>query len=71
MDELRALLGERGLPVTEIDRVIAVLEECDRARFAPGRADGDVTAALGTMQDTASDLIEVIEKVALAEEPGT
>jgi hypothetical protein len=68
MDELRALLAVRGLPANEIDRLIALLEECDRGRFAPGRADGQASAALGALQDAASDLIDVIEKAALAEE---
>jgi hypothetical protein len=78
MDELRALLAARGLPVKEIDRVIALLEECDKARFAPGGigmnvgSDGgaaSLDSSLATTLDLASDLILFIEKAPLS--PGT
>jgi hypothetical protein len=66
MDELGALLSKRGLPATEIDRVIALLEECDRARFAPG--DIGVESSLGATLDLASELILFIEKARLSAE---
>src|SRR5207253_531996 len=38
MDELRDLLLQRGLPGEEAGRIIAALESCDLARFAPTTA---------------------------------
>ena len=70
MEELRALLGERGLPALESDRVIVLLEECDRARFAPGNVGGDA-AYLATTLERASDLIDLVEKAPLREESGS
>ncbi|MES1171829.1 MAG: BatD family protein [Bacteroidota bacterium] len=82
MDELRALLTARGLPAAETDRVISLLEQCDGARFgasAPGvgagagagaGAGGD-GAALSAALDQANALIDVIEKIPLAEEGRT
>ncbi len=74
MDELRALLGARGLASTEADRIIALLEECDHARFAPRTATvgpaGDAVS-LGTALDLASELIDFIEKASLIEEAGS
>lgn len=63
LDELRALLAERAFPAAQIDRVIALLEECDHGRFAPRPAVGDAARSLGPIQETASELIDVIEKL--------
>ena len=71
MDELRVLLSTRGLGPTEADRIIALLEECDRGRFAPGRTDSNGLASLDTLQDTASDLLDALEKATLSEEIGS
>jgi BatD DUF11 like domain len=71
-DELRTLLGARGLPAAEADRVIAVLEECDRARFAPGGVDAaGQSASLRAALDGASDLIDLIEKAPIVAEART
>jgi len=50
--------------------VIALLEECDRARFAPGSAGGDA-ASLATTLERASELIDLVEKAPLREEGGS
>ena len=71
MDELRVLLSTRGLGPAEADRIIALLEECDRGRFAPGRTDSNGLASLDTLQDTASDLLDALEKATLSEEIGS
>jgi hypothetical protein len=62
MDELRALLRERGLPAAETDRLIAELEQCDAARFAPGAVSPEATAAA---LERAGDLMLAIEKAPL------
>ena len=72
MDELRDLLLQRGMPTGEADRIIAALERCDLARFAPATADAgaareQMTAAL----DGAAELIVAIDKAPLREEPVT
>ena len=64
MEELKGLLGERGLPPGEADRVIALLEECDRARFAPGSVAGD-PASLAATLERANELIDFLEKAPL------
>jgi hypothetical protein len=69
LDELRAATTARGLPAGDADRLIAQLEECDRARFAPGGdggagAGGGLAGALGR----ASELIELVEKARLGED---
>jgi hypothetical protein len=69
MDELRELLRRRGVPGDIVERVADTLEDCDRARFAPGTGDvgrDRMNAAL----ERAGDLIVVIEKARLNEEGG-
>ena len=65
MDELRALLAGRGVAAADVDRLIALLEECDRARFAPGSVDA---ATLGTTLEQAAELIDVVERTPLGGE---
>ena len=60
MDELRAHLGELGLGEAETSRVLALLEDCDRARFAPGSMASD-DAALGAALERAGDVVAAIE----------
>ena len=72
MDELRVLMLQRGMPAGEAARIIAALEDCDLARFAPATADAGaarerMTAAL----DGAAELIVAIDKTPLREEPAT
>ena len=72
MDELRDLLLQRGLPADEAARIIAALEGCDLARFAPATADAaaareQMSAAL----ERAGELILAIDKAPLREEAGT
>lgn len=64
MDELAALLAARGLPGAEAARIVAELEACDQARFAPG-ADTAGPEALSAALDRAGELIEAIEKAPL------
>ena len=72
MDELRELLLARGLAAPQVDRVVGLLETCDQARFAPSPASGggDPASTLGSILDTASELIDVIERASLADEAG-
>lgn len=65
-DELSALLGERGMPVEATARVLAELEACDLARFAPG-ADTETAAAMTAALERADELIGLIEKAPLRE----
>jgi hypothetical protein len=72
MDELRDLLLERGMSADEAGRVIAALEGCDLARFAPATADAaaareQMSAAL----ERAGELIVAIDKAPLREEAAT
>jgi hypothetical protein len=60
MDELGAQLGALGLPAADSERVVAALEECDRARFAPGSMAGD-DAALGAALDRATEIVALLE----------
>jgi hypothetical protein len=63
-DELRSHLGQVGLPPELIAGTIAALEECDRARFAPGRVEpAQMRAAL----DRAGEVILLIERSRLRE----
>jgi hypothetical protein len=58
-DELTGLITGSGLPAAVAERIVAVLDECDRARFAPGSiTPGEQAAAL----DRAEELIPLIEK---------
>lgn len=61
-DELRSHLAAAGLAPEVVDRTIEGLEECDRARFAPGSVGEDeMRAAL----DRAGEMILQIEKAQL------
>jgi BatD DUF11 like domain len=63
-DELRSHLTTAGLPGELVDRTIDALEECDRARFAPGSAtEAEMRAAL----DRAGEVILQIERARLRE----
>jgi hypothetical protein len=64
-DELRAQLAAAGSPDELTDRTLAALEECDRARFAPGTdSEAEMRAAL----DRAGDVILQIERAKLRPE---
>jgi hypothetical protein len=65
-DELGALLGERGMPADLTARVLAELEACDQARFAPG-GETESAAAMGGALERADELIGLVEKVTLRE----
>ncbi|HET6147159.1 MAG TPA: BatD family protein [Polyangia bacterium] len=72
MDELRDLLLQRGMPADEAGRIIAALEACDLARFAPATADAaaarqQMSAAL----ERAGELIVTIDKAPLRDEAAT
>ncbi|HEY4185419.1 MAG TPA: BatD family protein [Polyangia bacterium] len=60
MDEVRAHLAALGLAEADADRVVALLEECDRARFAPGSVPSD-DAALGATLDRAVEAVGLLE----------
>jgi len=63
-DELRSHLAAAGLPEELVDRTIAALEECDRARFTPGSSsESEMRAAL----DRAAEVILQIERARLRE----
>jgi hypothetical protein len=64
MDELAALLAARGMPQNEAARVVAELEACDQARFAPG-AETDAATGLTAALERAGELIVGIEKAPL------
>jgi hypothetical protein len=58
-DELAARIVASGMPAEVGGRIIAELEECDRARFAPGStAASDLRASL----ERAAELILMVEK---------
>jgi hypothetical protein len=65
-DELSQLLGERGMPADATARVLAELEACDLARFAPG-AETESPSAMTAALERADELIGVIEKAPLRE----
>jgi len=60
MDDVRARAAELGLTPADGDKLVAALEECDRARFAPGSVPSD-DAALGAALDRAAELATQIE----------
>jgi hypothetical protein len=68
LDEVGALLRARGLPDSETAGVVAAIEACDEARFAPGGAAAD-PAALSAMLARAGELIDAIERAPLGEGP--
>lgn len=63
LDELRALLAERGFIPDLADRVVVEIEACDRARFAPGAVEAGAMAAT---LDRAGDLILALERAKLS-----
>jgi hypothetical protein len=69
-DELEALLGERGMPADLTARLLAELEACDQARFAPGGESEGAGAMSGTLE-RADELIGLVEKAPLRDEAGT
>jgi hypothetical protein len=69
MDELRDLLLARGMPADEAGRVIAELESCDLARFAPAEVGGSASREqMNTALERAGELIVAIDKAPLREE---
>lgn len=69
VNELRALLAQRGLNDADTAEVVAVLATCDEARFAPGGAAAD-PAALAAVEGRAADLVGNIERAPLRPEAG-
>jgi hypothetical protein len=63
-DELAALLAVRGMPADATTRILAELEACDQARFAPG-GDPAGANAMAAALERADELIGVIEKAPL------
>jgi hypothetical protein len=69
MDELRELLLLRGMPADEAGRVIAELESCDLARFAPAETGAAVSREhMSAALERAGELIVAIDKAPLREE---
>ncbi|HEX4405176.1 MAG TPA: BatD family protein [Polyangia bacterium] len=66
-DELSALLATRGMPAELTARVLAELEACDLARFAPG-GQTEAGAAMTETLGRADELIGAVEKAPLREE---
>ena len=66
-DELGALLRARGLPDQQTAAVVAAIEACDEARFAPAATTTD-PSALAAMLARAESLIDGIERAELGEE---
>jgi hypothetical protein len=66
-DELSTRLSERGMPQDLTARLLAELEACDQARFAPG-GETENAAALSAALERADELIGAIEKAPLREE---
>jgi hypothetical protein len=61
-DELRSTLAQAGVAPTLVDATLAALEDCDRARFAPGRVSAEEVRAA---RDRAGEIILQIEKAPL------
>jgi hypothetical protein len=66
-DELDELLAVRGMPREATTRILAELEACDQARFAPG-GETEAAAAMAAALERADELIGLIEKAPLREE---
>lgn len=60
MEEIRTHLFAMGLGEADAGRIVGLLEECDRARFAPGSVPGD-DAALAATLDRAAEVVGGIE----------
>ncbi|MEA2700686.1 MAG: hypothetical protein QOI66_4957 [Myxococcales bacterium] len=67
MEELSTLLRERGMPDGVVARVLAELEDCDLARFAPG-SGGVGRERMTASLERAAELIDAIEKSPLRDE---
>ena len=61
-DELRSTLAQAGVAPTLVDATLAALEDCDCARFAPGRVSAEEVRAA---RDRAGEIILQIEKTPL------
>ena len=61
-DELRSTLAHAGVAPTLVDVTLAALEDCDRARFSPGRLSPEEVRAA---RDRAGEIILQIEKAPL------
>jgi hypothetical protein len=61
-DELRSTMAQAGLAAALTDATLAALEDCDRARFAPGSLSAE---EVRSARDQASELILQIEKAHL------
>ncbi len=59
-DEVRHGLGSSGLPVDLTDRIMAELDGCDHARFAPGGADQET---MRSALERSGEIILQMEKV--------
>jgi hypothetical protein len=75
LDELNELLSARGLPGEQVSRVIAALEACDRARFAPGgHAETSATPAsaeaLGAALAEAEEIFDLVDRAELTPRAG-
>ena len=66
LDELAALLRARGLPAEATSKVVAALEACDEARFAPGAA-ATAPGAQAALLDRAAELIDAVAETPLGE----
>jgi hypothetical protein len=63
-DELRAALAKAGAAPALVDGTVAALDDCDRARFAPG----SITAEEASRAiDRAGEIIEDFEKLGARE----
>jgi len=62
LDELRSALAQAGLAPELVTSTLGALEDCDRARFAPGSLSAQEVSAT---RDRASELILQIEKARL------
>lgn len=56
---LRSLLSARGVPADVLDRLMRLLDHCDRGRYAPSSETPD---DLGRALDEASDLIPTLDE---------
>jgi hypothetical protein len=65
LDELRSTLAQAGLAPELVSATLRALEDCDRARFAPGSLSAQEVSAA---RDRASELILQIEKAHLRAE---
>jgi hypothetical protein len=64
LDELRSLLASRGLPDVQVARIVAALEACDQARFAPG-GEATAPAALTAALAEAEEIFDIVDRAEL------